>query len=83
MENKEKLLGLLNDKHNVLLLGAPGTGKSKVMNEVAKAFLEGGEKLDVPTHVKGSAIPIPAVTLPTGINLAMLNKKHRKVFRTT
>ena len=44
MENKEKILGLLDSKKNVLLMGAPGTGKSRVMNEVAEAFIAGGNR---------------------------------------
>ena len=64
-------------------MGAPGTGKSRVMNEVAEAFINGGTRLAQPSHVPGAGIPIPAVAAPTGLDLAMLKKTNRKVFRTT
>lgn len=83
MEDKMEILSLLSKKHNVLLLGAPGTGKSRVMNDVAKAFEEGGQKLQEPTFVQGASVPIPAMTLPNGIDFPFFNKKNRKVFRTT
>ena len=72
MDDRIKILELLSSKKNVLLMGAPGTGKSRVMNEVAE-----------PSHVPGAGIPIPAVAAPTGLDLAMLKKANRKVFRTT
>ncbi|WP_186423781.1 AAA family ATPase [Lacrimispora celerecrescens] len=83
MEDKHKILELLNRKRNVLLMGAPGTGKSKVMNDVARAFEDGGSKLKQPSHVHGASIPIPAIAMPNGLELPMLQKKNRKVFRTT
>lgn len=60
-------------------MGAPGTGKSKIMNDVAAAF-EGSQGVIVnPVHIPAAAIPIPAHrgTLP------ILKAKNRKVFRTT
>lgn len=83
MDDKSKLLELLDSKKNVLLMGAPGTGKSRIMNEVAEAFINGGTRIAQPSHVHGARIPIPAVAAPNGLNLSMLNKQHRKVFRTT
>ena len=74
----------LQDKKNVLLMGAPGTGKSKLMNDVARAFERGIEINPTPTHNPGAAIPIPAVP-DTNIlgTLPMMKRAHRKVFRTT
>lgn len=83
MENKEKILGLLDSKKNVLLMGAPGTGKSRVMNEVAEAFIAGGNRIAQPSVVPGARVPIPAVAAPNGLSLSMLQKTNRKVFRTT
>lgn len=83
MDDRIKILELLSSKKNVLLMGAPGTGKSRVMNEVAEAFINGGTRLAQPSHVPGAGIPIPAVAAPTGLDLAMLKKTNRKVFRTT
>lgn len=83
MDDRIKILELLSSKKNVLLMGAPGTGKSRVMNEVAETFINGGTRLAQPSHVPGAGIPIPAVAAPTGLDLAMLKKANRKVFRTT
>ncbi len=71
-------------KKNVLLLGAPGTGKSKLMNEVAEAFMKGRDVHKAPTHIPGSRIPIPATVPESEINeLSFMKKANRKVFRTT
>lgn len=74
----------LQAKKNVLLMGAPGTGKSKLMNDVARVFENGVEINPTPTHNPGAAIPIPAVP---DINilgaLPMMQRRHRRVFRTT
>ena len=51
MDDKSKLLELLDSKKNVLLMGAPGTGKSRIMNEVAEAFINGGTRIAQPSHV--------------------------------
>lgn len=83
MDDKIKILELLSSKKNVLLMGAPGTGKSRVMNEVAEAFINGGTHLAKPSHVPGADIPIPDVAAPAGLDLAILKKTNRKVFRTT
>lgn len=83
MDDRIKILELLSSKKNVLLMGAPGTGKSRIMNEVAEAFINGGTRLAQPSHVPGAGIPIPAVAAPIGLDLAMLKKTNRKVFRTT
>lgn len=83
MDDSIKILELLDSKKNVLLMGAPGTGKSHVMNKVAEAFINGGTRLDHPSHVPGASVPIPAVSTPRGLDLEMLKNTRRKVFRTT
>lgn len=83
MDDRIKILELLSSKKNVLLMGAPGTGKSHVMNEVAEVFINGGTRLAQPYHVPGTGIPIPAVAAPSGLDLDMLKRTNRMVFRTT
>lgn len=83
MERKYEILGYLSSKHNVLIMGAPGTGKSRAMNEVVEAFLKGSAVSPTPTHVAGASVPIPAIPEGVGVDLPMLKKKNRKVFRTT
>lgn len=83
MDNNAEVLRLLEQKHNVLLSGAPGTGKSKIMNEVAKLFETGGGSIANPSLVTGAPVPIPATAMPSGISYSFFNKKNRKVFRTT
>lgn len=82
MGNKEYILNLLDQKHNVILMGAPGTGKSRLINEIADAFLNNNGKLATPSHNVGATIPIPAST-KAGINANFFKKSNRKVFRTT
>lgn len=79
MVNEQNILQLLYAKKNVLLMGAPGTGKSKIMNDVAAAFKGVQGVVANPVHIPSAAIPIPAHkgTLP------ILTAKNRKVFRTT
>ncbi len=83
MEIKYEILGYLSSKHNVLLTGAPATGKSRTMNEVVEAFLKGNEISPTPSHVAGAKVPIPAIAEGVGADIPMLKRKHRKVFRTT
>lgn len=79
-----KILQALQNKRNVLLMGAPGTGKSKYMNDVANAFVAGVAPTAHPTHTPGAAIPIPATPATNTLGvLPMLQRQNRKVFRTT
>ena len=74
----------LQTKRNVLLMGAPGTGKSMIMNEVARAFEANAANPQPPAHIPGAAVPIPAVPAENTIGaLPMMQRTHRKVFRTT
>ncbi len=82
MKNKDRILQLLDDKKNVLLMGAPGTGKSRLINEVAVEFEKNNSVIGKPVHNVGAAVPIPA-QYNSGIQTSFLKKKNRKVFRTT
>lgn len=82
--DKFSILRYLQAKKNVLLMGAPGTGKSKLMNDVALAFETGGTAISTPAHQPGASIPIPAAPAVNTISsLSMMQKTNRKVFRTT
>lgn len=82
--DSEKVLELLFSKKNVLIMGAPGTGKSRLINEVANDFETGLSPTALPQLAPNSSIPIPAtpVVSPTSYQ-SMLAKQNRKVFRTT
>ena len=74
----------LQTKKNVLLMGAPGTGKSKLMNDVATIFENGIDINPIPTLYPEAAIPIPALPADDILGtLPMLRRANRKVFRTT
>ena len=77
------ILSLLRDRHNVLISGAPGTGKSRLLSEVAHAFE--GTVPRGPVHVPGATVAIPK-TPPIIEQMAEVlpspAKTNRKVFRT-
>lgn len=78
------ILKNLQAKHNVLLMGAPGTGKSKLMNDVARIFESGVDINPTPSHYFGAEIPIPAIPETNVLgSLSMMQRAHRKIFRTT
>lgn len=78
-----EVLKHLQARRNVLLTGAPATGKSRLMNAVARAF-EAGTALPAPAHVPGAAIPVPAPEAAEAFDaLPMLRRANRRVFRTT
>lgn len=80
MENK--ILELLSKKKNVIIMGAPGTGKSRIINEICEKFEKNTASIQKPAHEVGATVPIPAVRT-SGNTLEFLKKKNRKVFRTT
>ncbi len=84
MADKFEVLAKLQTRKNVLLIGAPGTGKSRLMNEVAEEFMTVRQPVDAPAHIPGAAIPIPAdVETPIMRRLPFLRVPHKQVFRTT
>lgn len=81
----KQALKLLARSRNVLVSGAPGTGKSKLLAEVALAFetafgivSAGGP----PKLAPKGGIPIPPATGATDKDIPAPTKTNRKVFRT-
>lgn len=84
MVDKIQILEKLQSRHNVMLIGAPGTGKSRLMNEVAQEFLTDRQPVTAPAHVPGAAIPIPAdMEAPVIRRFPFLQAMNKSVFRTT
>lgn len=82
MENK--IFSELNINKNVLLIGAPGTGKSHYLNRIAELFEKGATGSAQPTLQKGAPVPIPATTQSGPLfENPIFKKANRKVFRTT
>jgi 5-methylcytosine-specific restriction protein B len=85
----QEALKLLNRSRNVLVSGSPGTGKSRLLAEVAMAFGSGIAKAPVggpPVHNPAGIIPIPptaGIVAPAlAKNYPAAAKTDRKVFRT-
>lgn len=84
MVNENEVLEKLQNRHNVMLTGAPGTGKSRLMNTVAQEFMAARQPVATPAHIPGAAVPIPAeVETPIMRRLPFLQAAHKQVFRTT
>lgn len=87
----KEVLQLLKDRRNVLISGAPGTGKSRLLGEVANAFITSSiatESAPVPVHIPGASVPIPsAIPADTNPGLQSIfpapSRTNRKIFRTT
>jgi 5-methylcytosine-specific restriction enzyme B len=79
-----EILKLLTFSKNVLISGAPGTGKSRLLAEVAAAFERGLPATTgaAPIHVKGGGVPLPATAPQTNVAYPSPEKKNRAVFRT-
>lgn len=84
-----EVLALLASTKNVLISGPPGTGKTRLLAEVADAFLANIEAAPAATaavHNPQQPIPIPAVSLAPNPRASgakpAANRAFRKVFRT-
>lgn len=79
-----EILKLLTFSKNVLVSGAPGTGKSRLLAEVAAAFERGLPSTTgaAPVHVKTGGVPLPATTIQDDTTYPSSGKKNRAVFRT-
>lgn len=77
-----EVLRLLKTHQNVLISGPPGTGKSRLLNEVSALFRQSA----VPAHIPGAAIPIPpdgaVATEAVAAALPSPDRTVRKVFKT-
>ncbi len=82
------VLKLLSTSRNVLVSGPPGTGKTRLLAEVAEAFEKWAraQKQAQATHLPDQPIAIPAKTKsdPSPLDAVMPapDKDHRRVFRT-
>jgi 5-methylcytosine-specific restriction enzyme B len=86
-----RVLHLLKERRNVLISGSTGTGKSRLLNEVAEAFVTSQVETaaaPAPVHVRGAAVPIPNI-IPQNSTTRLHSvwpaphRKNRKVYRTT
>lgn len=85
-----EVLGLLKDRKNVLMMGAPACGKTSLMTEVAHAFKNGFVTTGIPpnpTLVADSSIPFPSeVPITAGTTpIAQMpspDRTNREVFNT-
>lgn len=74
---KEVLL-LLRRRHNVLLTGAPATGKTRLLSEIAAAF----KWTPGPGYEPEEPIPLPATSTTDAAWLPSAHRKDREVFTT-
>ena len=82
-------LEILCESKNVLVSGPPGTGKSKLLGEVALAFEHGlgpAAPSAAPVHDTAAKVPIPPPPAAANSALSKIlpspDRKDRKVFRT-
>lgn len=80
----DEVLRLLASRHNVLISGPPGTGKSRLLGEVAAAFEHAVVARSGPVVVPGAKVAIPAsppAPPPPGW-YPSAGRTNRKVFTT-
>src|SRR5690606_237080 len=81
MDDAKKILKLLEVHRNVLLSGAPGTGKSRLLSEVASLFEAKGSSK--PAYNPSSSVPIPnAPSASSNLPGDIGKSTNRKVFRS-
>ena len=86
MVESTAIIKRLQDEKLILLMGAPGTGKTRILNQIAEIFENGGVGPASPVHIPSASVPIPARPQPGtlgGVPIPMLLRQHRKVFRMT
>ena len=74
----ERILRALKRDRCVLVTGPPGTGKSRVINEVREAF----KSLGSPVSQPGANVPIPKSSVVPSTLIPSPTKKKRDVFQT-
>ncbi len=76
-----EILQMLKERHNVIVSGPPGTGKTRLLNQIARLFRA---KPAGPVHVPGAEVPIPAKppVPPSETWLPSPDREERAVFRT-
>lgn len=80
-----EVLSLLRDRRNVLLSGPPATGKSKLLGEVAAAFVRGAPGAARPPRLDHEGeVPIPRrrAAAPGSLWMPAPARTDRKVFRS-
>ena len=92
LDSKEcaEVLALLATSHNVLISGPPGTGKTRLLSEVANAFTRGvvtNAPATVAMHDPNNTIAIPAEAPTANANagtpvVPAPGQTNRQVFRT-
>ncbi len=80
MNLEKHILDLLDRKKNVLLMGAPGTGKSRLLNVIASMFEGAARSNTNPQHDLNADVPIPEGGIERDI--PFLSGKTCRVFRT-
>lgn len=75
------VLRVLATRHNVLISGAPGTGKSRLLSEVAASFVLATKKSG-PVVVPSAKVPLPAAIAAPGDWQPSPHRSDRRVFST-
>lgn len=84
MEKFEVIIKRLQAEKLILLMGAPGTGKTRILNQIAEIFENGQVSAAPPVYDPSASVPIPASPMATTLGvLPMLQRQNRKVFRMT
>lgn len=77
-EEARAVLRRLKEHGNVLIVGAPATGKTRLLLEVRQAF----EGTPGPSYAPQSTVPLPAIPEDVAAWLPSPERQHRKAFET-